>query len=76
MTEEEKALIWTIGTVEHLIDDGIMEGPKMMTAKGWLIYEQLIEEDYQPTDEQMGRSMDTVMAYQREEYEKAVIESN
>ena len=78
MNEDEKAMLWTMALIEDLIDDGIMEGPKRITPEGWKLHDELIDDGYEPTGEQIAKCMNElkVEPFVDEEYEKAIIASN
>lgn len=65
-TNEEKIILFMIYTSEQLIDTGIIEGPKYLTAAGKVTVEKWIEEGYRPTDEEMHWALSEILDWQRE----------
>ncbi len=62
MTREEKATVFVVCVVEGLIDKGLVVGHKRATDKARSAYSEMLEEGFQPTDDEVGSVMKALMA--------------
>ena len=53
MTDDAKALAWTLFHIEELIDKGLVDGPKLLNPAKRHEVQALVDSGYRPTDEQI-----------------------
>lgn len=58
---EQQVLILTMGALEHLIDLGMITGPKLMTPKGQQILAELKASGFKPTPEETQWAMNALL---------------
>ena len=60
MTWELDVVIFVIGTLDDLIDSGVLTRQKRLTEKGKVRYQELVESGFKATDEEMRRVIEAL----------------
>lgn len=63
MDRKEKVLIYTVGTLAKLKDEGMVDGPDILTNKGKVIFDELQAEGFKPTEEEAFHAMIELQGY-------------
>lgn len=61
--EKERALLYVLGIVHDLMDEGLVDGPRIMTAQGLDVYRQMQADGFRPPQDLVDGAMRAVLGH-------------
>lgn len=63
LKETERALLYVLGIVHDLMDEGLVDGPRIMTAQGLDVYRQMQADGFRPPQDLFDDAMRAMLGH-------------